>query len=378
MNETILVAEDEPTTLKLLEQILERKGYRVVSAKDGNETLNQVHSANPALVVLDVMMPGLSGIQVCQRLRRDPATENIPIIMLSARGQVQDKVAGLEAGADEYVTKPISGAELIARVQSLLSRTKRLMHAEEAEQGQTVAFIGAKGGVGTTTVAFNVAGAFTEQGHETIAVELTSYLGTASLLLSQEPFRNLSGLLEMDASELDAETVRGHLHSLSSGLKVLFSPQKLSEFRALKPDLAKRLLQVLTLLTEYVVLDLPSCPSAATRAVIPEVDALVLVLEPEPVSAEMGKHTLEILRTWGAAANLTGAILVNRASLPMALKPEVIQDMLKCEMFGTVAQAAPALKMAQESGKLLVNGQPSHSAAINMLDIARQLGNALS
>jgi two-component system alkaline phosphatase synthesis response regulator PhoP len=117
----ILVVEDEPNMVAGLRDNFEFEGYEVITASDGIEGLNRALAESPDLVVLDVMMPRMSGLEVCRQLRAKRAS--IPIIMLTARGQEVDKVVGLEIGADDYVTKPFSIRELLARVRAILRRT---------------------------------------------------------------------------------------------------------------------------------------------------------------------------------------------------------------------------------------------------------------
>src|SRR5205823_306547 len=116
---TILLVDDEDAVQKLLTYPLEREGYRVVSARDGEEALDRCGDANPDLVVLDIMLPRLDGLEVCKRLR---ARSTVPIIMLTARDDELDKVVGLELGADDYITKPFSIREFRSRVRALLRR----------------------------------------------------------------------------------------------------------------------------------------------------------------------------------------------------------------------------------------------------------------
>ena len=126
MTRTILVVEDEPTLRETLVEALETEGFRVVSAADGGVALTAFRAQHPDLVLLDVMLPELSGIEVCRIIR---AESGVPIVMLTARDSELDKVLGLELGADDYVTKPFSLAELEARVHAQLRRIRRL-HTE--------------------------------------------------------------------------------------------------------------------------------------------------------------------------------------------------------------------------------------------------------
>ena len=118
----ILVVDDEPKIAQIVSVYLERDGYRVVRATDGKEALEVARAGSLALVILDVMLPELSGWDVCRELRRDPRTTDLPIIMLTARDDVADRIVGLELGADDYVVKPFEPKELIARVRAVLRR----------------------------------------------------------------------------------------------------------------------------------------------------------------------------------------------------------------------------------------------------------------
>jgi DNA-binding response OmpR family regulator len=122
MARTILVVDDEPTLRETLAENLEVEGFRVVTAVDGRAALDRFHDSAPDLIILDLMLPELSGIEVCRAIRRE---SGVPILMLTARESELDKVVGLELGADDYVTKPFSLRELLARVRALMRRSER-------------------------------------------------------------------------------------------------------------------------------------------------------------------------------------------------------------------------------------------------------------
>lgn len=117
---TIVVIEDDPYILKLISQTLQKAGYEVVTATDGSDGLRKVKETAPQLVVLDVSLPGLDGYQVCHYLRSEPATVDLPIIMVTAMSRPSDQRRGFETGADDYLSKPFILSELVTRVQSLL------------------------------------------------------------------------------------------------------------------------------------------------------------------------------------------------------------------------------------------------------------------
>ncbi|MGD8865227.1 MAG: response regulator, partial [Anaerolineales bacterium] len=156
MAEKVLIIDDDVDTLKLVGLMLERQGYEIAVASNGTIGLEKAEDLKPELILLDVMMPDLDGYEVTKRLRSDPSLAHIPIIMFTAKTMVDDKVAGFEAGVDDYLTKPTHPAELTAHVKAVLQRSAQARSAPEAK-AQIVAFLGTRSGIGTTTLALNSA-----------------------------------------------------------------------------------------------------------------------------------------------------------------------------------------------------------------------------
>ena len=123
--ETILIVDDEQDILELVDFNLKKEGFRTVTASTGEEVLRSVHTKPPDLIMLDLMLPGLDGRDVCRRLKQDERTRHIPILMVTAKTEDSDIIAGLELGADDYITKPFSPRVLVARVRAVLRRSHR-------------------------------------------------------------------------------------------------------------------------------------------------------------------------------------------------------------------------------------------------------------
>ncbi len=134
MKPLLLIVEDEPPLAEILRYNFDKEGFRVQVARDGEEALSLVAEEMPELVILDWMLPKLSGIEVCRRLRQKPESKTLPIIMLTARGEEADRIRGLDSGADDYVVKPFSPGELIARARAVLRR------AQSAEEEECLAY----------------------------------------------------------------------------------------------------------------------------------------------------------------------------------------------------------------------------------------------
>ena len=128
MNELVMVIEDEKEIRDLLKYNLEREGFRVAAAADGEQGLQQLFASRPAAVVLDLMLPGRNGLEILREVREEPSTRDLPVLVLTARGAEMDKLLGFEHGADDYLTKPFSPRELIARLRALLRRSQPVTH----------------------------------------------------------------------------------------------------------------------------------------------------------------------------------------------------------------------------------------------------------
>ncbi|MBM3244759.1 MAG: response regulator transcription factor [Candidatus Omnitrophica bacterium] len=124
MKQKILIVDDEKDIVKMLDYNLKKEGFRAVSCHDGEDALDLAAREHPDLIILDLMLPGIDGLEVCKTLKKETKTSKIPIIMLTAKTQEADKIVGLELGADDYITKPFSPRELIARVKAVLRRGK--------------------------------------------------------------------------------------------------------------------------------------------------------------------------------------------------------------------------------------------------------------
>ncbi|MFQ5936382.1 MAG: response regulator, partial [Acidiferrobacterales bacterium] len=131
----ILVVDDEEKNVKLMEAMLLPRGYEIVKAYNGEEALQQVHKESPDLILLDVMMPVMNGFDVCKRLKDDPETRLIPIVIMTALGQIDDRIKGIEAGADDFLTKPVNRDEVLARIQTSLRLKEAMQHKLDRLKG---------------------------------------------------------------------------------------------------------------------------------------------------------------------------------------------------------------------------------------------------
>ncbi|NQT28495.1 MAG: response regulator [Candidatus Omnitrophica bacterium] len=136
--EKILIVEDDPDIVEMIDYNLKKEGYRIISVLNGEDAIGIAEKENPDLIILDLMLPEMDGFQVCKHLRSEEKTSSVPIIMLTAKSQETDKVVGLELGADDYMTKPFSPRELVARIKAVLRRYKDVLPKKRIEVGSLI------------------------------------------------------------------------------------------------------------------------------------------------------------------------------------------------------------------------------------------------
>ncbi|NCT22373.1 response regulator, partial [bacterium] len=181
MAEKILIIDDDLDTLRLVGLMLQKQGYQIAAANNGEQGLLKAQEEDPDLILLDVMMPDMDGYEVARRLRQNADTASTPILMFTAKSQLDDKVTGFESGVDDYLTKPTHPTELHAHVKALLTRSVK-PQAGTSPKGKKAFIIGvvsAHGGLGASTIALNLGSYLqSEIRAETIVAELTPGLGT--------------------------------------------------------------------------------------------------------------------------------------------------------------------------------------------------------
>jgi DNA-binding response OmpR family regulator len=375
----VLIVDDQAHVLQMLGLIFQKAGFDVMTAQSGPEALAKVKETKPDLALLDVMMPDMSGIELCRQLRSQSATARLPIIMLSAKGDVPDKVDGFKAGADDYVTKPVARQELLARAQALLQRAQY----KPTPTARIVAFVGAKGGVGTTTVAVNVATALQAVGNSMTLVELRSYPGTVLYHLNMTAKQDLGHLLAMEATELNEREINRRLVQHRTGVRVLAAPQDIEAHR-LTAEHVSALLDILSFQTDYLFLDIPVMTGEAMRRTLERADQILLVTEPERTSVKAARAILEQLKQW-AIFDQARVVMVSRAPSAMLMRRGEVENELgvaqeqgsTTKMGGSVVAMVPPTPEAfhQESrlGTPVVISKPELLAAKALIELAEWL-----
>ena len=253
----ILVVDDDPNVQRLLQYTLKQEGYEVVIAADGAEGFRLWGSEAPDLVLLDVMLPKLDGYAVATKIRAEESSKShTPIIMLTAEREVEQKVRGLRAGADDYLIKPFHPAELLARIKSLLARfAPRDKLLARPPLGRVFAFYPAKGGVGSTTIAINAAIALhRELGRKVCLVDANLQFGDHRVFLDLGLDRK-SIVDVVSAPAIDADLVKSILVKHDSGIDLLLAPPSPETAELVRPEHLPHIAEILRTMYDYVLID---------------------------------------------------------------------------------------------------------------------------
>ena len=313
--ERVLFVDDEEQIRKLLSTWLARHGYEVTVANDGWEALKAIRAKAPDLVITDVNMPNMNGLELTRRMRADHRTARIPVIMLSARKQADDVLTGYAEGADEYIPKPVEMAVLAAKVEVLIRRFATTRGEAVAKRGgNVVLFVHGKGGVGCTTLAVNAAVALAATTiYRVTLLDLNLEFGNAPMLMNLTSSRTLADLAENAHEQLDEGTFLTYLEQDRSGVRVLAGCDVPERAELVTVPAAQQAIDHLQKQSDYVVIDAPASFSQLVLAALDVADAAVIVTAAHLPSLKATKQALEVLDKLSYPVERT-VLVVNRTS----------------------------------------------------------------
>jgi len=363
----ILIVDDDADALRLVGLMLERQGYDILAAANGQQAVRKAIETQPDLIVLDIMMPDMDGYEVATRLHSHPATESIPILMFTAKVAVNDKISGFQAGADDYLTKPAHPRELVARVEALLAR--RPSREERSEQEHIVGFLPTKGGLGTSMLALNTAIELRRMHHNipSALVELHEGSGTMALQLGLKAQNGLPALLERPLSDITERTVLSHMVKHATGLQVLYATAKPC---GVGPKLDKQrvgtILRYLNSRFDYILLDLPPDLGEPYQEALRLCESIFVTVEPNRVGMALAQETLNALDGLDIDSQKARIILIHRMPAIGSLSRSMVEQTLDREMIAGIPLVPDLALESIQNGKPIVEMQP-HSLATQQI-----------
>lgn len=369
MTATVLLVDDDRTLVEMVALMLKRTGFETRVAGDGVCAL-QILNAEPIdLVILDVMLPGMDGFELCRRIRAMPRAEHLPILMLSARSQVTDRLEGFAAGADDYVAKPVAIKEIVARVRTLLTRFQRA----RGDTPRLVTLIGAKGGVGTTTVALNLASTLLGSRPKALLFELGGVGWSAVRMLGLEPKESFLQLRADHSAPLAMDDLQRCILTHDSGLQYIPGYVREVPFSAHTPRLLGEALDRLLAEYDVTIVDLGPAVMGLAGEVLSRSSLIIPVSEHEDLSIWHLQALLERLGEDNLRPKVPGFVLVERSQGSVGAPVTAIARELGLEALATIPSVAEALRFAASCQQPLYLLRPENPMSLAIAQLSRRL-----
>ncbi len=363
MAEKILIVDDDLETLRLVGLMLQRQGYQILAANNGTQALAMARAEKPDLIVLDVMMPDLDGFEVTRQLRAEPECAVTPILMFTAKSQVEDKVAGYEAGVDDYLTKPVHPAELVAKIKGLLARSKNrpTAPAASAEKGYMIGVLAAKGGLGVSTLVLNLALAYQQRNKgEVIAAELKNGQGSWATELGLSSSDGLDNLLALQPAEITPQRVEKELFRTTYNIRLLLASSLTRSAEKINSGAQLEAIAIqLPKLANLVVLDIGTNYLPGFSNIIAQCNEVIVVTEAQPTTLQRTKVFINELNEMGfGKSKFLTPVLVNRVRSDVQLSVTQVQDVLGLQVPAMIPPAPEQAFQAATHFTPLITVQP--------------------
>lgn len=365
MSERILFVDDNIETQKLVNTVLARQSFKVISAYSGEQALELARQEQPDLILMDLLMPGMDGLEVIRRLRGMSATAHIPIIIFTVKTDLKTKSAAFEAGADDYLTKLTAPAEVSMRIRAAVRHTG-------VKRAWVTGILAPRGGLGVSTVAFNAAVSLQQLCDDRVIVaDFRPGQGAIGTLAGYGDAIGLTRLLQMGQDAVGADEVEQELLLHSSGVSLLSASvdpkdahlvTSVGHFEIIARHLAS--------LARYVILDLgPSLPPS-TACLLGQLDQVVVVIEPNPQTVAQSKLLMNALRDYRVVRNKISVVMVNRGGSSLQLTLSQIEDSLGFPPLVVVPPAPELAYRAANDGTPMIKLQPESLLAEQFTKLA--------
>ena len=329
----VLLIDDEQFYFKLLKKTLPEKEYELEYAKSGSEGLAKIPSFEPEMLIVDLKLPEMDGFEILERLRRDPKFSFIPVIVITSRDELSEKLRAFELGADDYVVKPFQPEELLARMGILARRGRAMRMAQKEVPGMKPATMvtvhSLRGGLGCSSIVVNLGLAFQKLwGKQTLLVDGVLTAGQVALMLDAKPTATWENLVGVETENIDDVVVGEMMGSHKSGVRYIASPRYPIAADTFTHDTLKLFLEKLKIQNDFIVVDTSHDFSDMTIHLLNMSTTILLVLAPELASLRTTMSAMEIYDRLGISLDKVKVALNNNSSNP-AIKQAQLEKVLK-------------------------------------------------
>lgn len=396
MTHKILAVDDHPETLDIVVKTLQLYGYEVISSLSAVQGLQLAQQENPDLVLLDVNMPEMDGLEVCRRLRAIPRLANVPIIMFTAEDEPYHKLAGFDAGADDYLTKPTDTDEMIARIEGLLGENDESEEAPKTEfppldrmftaipdeegkmkvstppNGCLIAVLGVRGGAGATLTAINLAASIARMGRPCTLMDMDMRQGHIALYLNRQITGSINTLADIPDEDI-GQWLPQQVVDLSRHLQLLLAhPNQDGRFPHLSAPQTAAILDTLNQSGQSIVVDLGRDHADAHRLVLERADQVLVCLSPERIALSVAKNHLNQLKESLPPFTTLNAIIFDVGG-QMALPRKAVEAYLEHTLQAIITIAPKELTQTVNKGAILVGTYAQGQTAKQFYQLAKHL-----
>ena len=379
MAEKILIIDDDLDTLRLVGLMLQRQGYQITAAPSGQQGLDKAFEDTPNLVLLDIMMPDMDGYEVARRLRGNPKTVDVPILMFTAKTQLDDKVAGFEVGADDYLTKPTHPSELQSHVKALLARAEKTAErratAEYEQHGYVIGLMAARGSMGVSSLAANLAASLHHKFQaDVVLAELTPGQGSLALDLGIDNDNGLAEILGLAPAEISRDNIAEQLIPHDAGFRVLAASNHPRDFQLINQvSQYENMVARMSTLGRFIVLDLGMGLPPFVQRLLPLINELIVVVEGNPNTIAHTRALINDLIEFGTNKNLIAAVLNNRVRTESQMPWAEVQEQLGHSIAATFTPAPELFAQASRLKTPAVICQPESLTAQQVTKLVERI-----
>jgi pilus assembly protein CpaE len=381
----VLVVDDDLNIQRVLVFVLKQEGYEVIVASDGAAGVEMALEAKPDLILMDVAMPKLDGYAATQQIRAAERSGRVPIIMLTAEAEVEQRVKGLRAGADDDIVKPFHPLELMARIKALLARggpTSSKANSEVPTLGRLCLFYPAKGGVGTTTIAINTAIALArDMKRRTSLIDANLQFGDLRVFLDLG-FDTASIVNAMSEPDLDLDLLHKLMVSHRSGIELLLAPPNpasadvVMERQQQAPALLSNILSLMRRLYDYTFVDMSQTIDDFNLQLFDEADVIYVVMTADLSCLKNVPLVLETMDSLGYEKNKMQLVL-NRSNAYTGINVSNAESALGRKIDYQIINEYRGAISALNSGEPFMYSRPDVPLSKSVLDFARAMDKAV-
>jgi CheY-like chemotaxis protein len=375
----VLLIDDEPFYFKLIRNALKEAEYDLEYAKSGSEGLAKISSYEPEMLIVDLKLPEMDGFEILERLRRDPKFSHTPVIVITAKDELSEKLKAFELGADDYLVKPFQPEELVARMGILARRGRALQMAQKDTKEQAISTVltvhSLRGGLGCSSLVVNLGLAFHKLwGKQTLLVDGVLTAGQLALMLNAKPTTTWETLVGVEPENLDDAVVSEMMRLDKSGVYYIASPRYPIAADTFTNETLQLLMEKLKSSNDFIVVDTSHDFSDMTIQMLSMSSGILVVMAPEMGSLRTAMSAIEIYDRLGIPPENVKIVLNNNSSNP-AIKQAQLEKVLKHPMDFVLPYEAGEVNRALNFGKPFILENPDLPLCLELEKMAYVLSD---